>query len=102
MAGELHKKNCMSIIESKINHIIEIMEIVLENNTELAYRLLYKTHTYKAIKEGDYATLYQSAACCVEDIGRELCVISSPYAEYFSNENINKALDTLMVKNKKE
>ena len=92
----------MSIIESKINHIIEIMEIILDNDTELAYTLLYKTSTYGAIREGDYATLYQSAACCVEDIGRELCAIHSPYAEYFSNENINKALDKLIMKNKEE
>ena len=79
-----------------------MMEVLLDNDTELAYTLLYQTSTYKAIKEGDYATLYQSAACCVEDVGRELSAINSPYAEYFSNENINKALDTLIVKNKKE
>lgn len=92
----------MDISKTKIKHIIGIMEVLLDNDTEFAYTLLYQTSTYKAIKEGDYATLYQSAACCVEDVGKELSAINSPYASCFSNENINKVLNVLILKNVKE
>ena len=77
----------------KIGRIIEIMMPLLNCDYSQAHKILKTTRTYRAIYEGDGATLYQSAACCVEDIGRELCAINSPYATYFTNERINFALD---------
>lgn len=77
----------------KIYSIIEIMMPLLNCNYTTAFLILKNTQTYKAILEGDRATLYQSAACCVEDIGRELYCMDNSYATYFSNERINNAID---------
>ena len=87
----------------KIGSIIEIMMQLLNCDYTTAYRIIKDTTTYKAIVEGDRATLYQSAACCVEDIGREWSLKNkdTAYANYFSNRNINIAIDKAREHNQK-
>jgi hypothetical protein len=80
---------------NKINSIVEIIMVMMKCNYETAYRIVTNSNTGKAILEGDYATLYQSAPCCVEDIGKELKKVNSKYVSYFTDDKINKAIDIM-------
>lgn len=82
---------------TKIGNIVEIIMVMLNCSYLEAFIIVVRSSTGKAILEGDMATIYQSAACCVEDIGREIS--KSEYAKYFSNECINKAIDSIRYNN---
>lgn len=85
---------------SKSVDIIEILMEVLGCSYTQAYNIVRSTSMFRAFNEGDRAALYQSAPCCVEDIGRELASTNNSLALFFSQENINKAIDTIRIRNK--
>ena len=84
---------------NKIGDIVEIIMVMLNCSYLDAFLIVVNSSTGKAILEGDMATMYQSAACCIEDIGREIS--KSKYAKYFSDECISRAIDSIRSKNEK-
>lgn len=84
---------------NKLQNIIEIIMVLLNCNYTFAFNLVKDTDLYQALVERDYATMYQSAPCCVEDIGRELLQKGNPYAVYFNNNRINNAISHIRNEN---
>lgn len=82
---------------TKIGDIVEIIMVMLNCSYLDAFLIVVNSSTGKAILEGDMATMYQSAACCIEDIGREIS--KSEYAKYFSDECISRAIDSIRSNN---
>lgn len=80
-------------------NIIEILMEVLNCSYTQAYVIVRKSNIFKSFNEGDKAALYQSAPCCIEDIGKELILRDSSFAKYFSQENINKSINTIRKRN---
>lgn len=80
----------------KIGDITEIIMVMLNCSYLDAFAIVTNSDTGKAIIEGDMATIYQSAPCCVEDIGREFRQHGNDvYADQFSNEYINQSISII-------
>lgn len=88
-------------VVSKVSSIIEILMKMLNCSYTDAFKIVAESSVFKAFIEGDNATLYQSAPCCIEDIGRELRTKGIPCAMLFSSENITKAILAVREENNK-
>lgn len=85
--------------KDKIINIIEIIMELLNCSYTKAFNIARKSEVFEALYEGDQATLYQSAPCCVEDIGRELQSKGDKLADYFSENNINNTINKVRQRN---
>lgn len=79
-------------ITIKLSCILEIIIEMFNCSFSEAYSLIHNTLTFKAIISGDKATLYQSASCCVEDIGKELRDNQIKAGYLFTKEHINNSI----------
>jgi hypothetical protein len=87
---------------NKISTIIEILIPMLNCDYVTAYNIVISTNTGKSIIINDFPTMYQSAPCCIEDIGREIS--NNPryngYTQYFTNDNINNSVNKVIKYNR--
>ena len=79
-------------MEVRIQLMIDIIIRIINCTQSEAHEIIMKSEVYRRLKAGDYATLYQSIPCCIDDIGIELRKQNSPLGNQITSDNIIKVI----------